>query len=164
MIVKRGPPPDMTRQAGAGGEFHKGGAGNSAPESDENPLLPTKTINRDDGVEDEDDDQYYDDDDIEPVGMQIVLHVSGLFYTLRVDPIETIGELKQRLLHRKGLPRRVKQRLEGGQTFFFSGFELHDEVQLQDYDIIKDLSTIQVIYRHRRLEPPSNPFQPAAKR
>ena len=80
------------------------------------------------------------------MGMQIVLRrMFGPFYTIRVRPTDTIAAIKQQLLHKKGLPKRLHGRLEEGQTLFLNGVELRDETTLRDNGIT-DMCTVHVIY------------------
>ena len=82
-----------------------------------------------------------------PVKMQIILRlITGLFVTLRVDPDDTIAVVKQKLMDRRGLPRKVYSQMAKGLTFSFKYKELDDQVTLASAGVC-NLSTLHVLFR-----------------
>ena len=102
----------------------------------------------------------------ELVGMQVILRLmDGLFIQLRVQPYDTIEEVKMMLMLKKGLPRRVQAKLSMpmGQMFVHEGRVLEDWTTLAQ-NRIGNMHTIRVVFALTRRLPGSNPYQHADRR
>ena len=99
------------------------------------------------------------------VGMQVILRtIDGLFFQLRVQPDDTVEEVKAMIAFKHGLPRAVQARLTGGPLTF-----VHNDMVLDDWATLAqsgvgNMHTIQVFFKLERRNPTGNPFQPASKR